>query len=194
MLPEKIIYLAVFINLVGIAFYIRNILRGGTKPNLVSFFIWTLAPFVGIFLQIKAGAGFSFISTFMAGLGPLLVIIFSLIKKNAFWKIKTFDIICGLFSIFALFFYILTNKLGISILFAIISDALAAIPTIKKSWSFPKTETSVLYLTGIISNIFALLIIKNWTFSIYAFSIYLIIINIIIVFTVHRKKLINLIY
>lgn len=193
MLPENIIYIGVLINIIGIIWYIKNIIYGNIKPNLVSFFIWTMAPFVGIFLQIKAGAGISFIGTFMAGVGPLIIIIISLLKRNTFWKINTFDIICGLFSILALIIYIITNKLGISILFAILSDGLAAVPTIYKSWKFPETESGIIYIGGIINNIIVLLIIKNWIFSIYAFSVYLILINIIIVFTIYHKRISTLI-
>lgn len=192
MLPEKIIYIGVLINLLGTAWYIKNIIRGGTRPNLVSFFIWVLAPAVAIFLQLRAGAGISFIGTFMAGFGPLLIIIFSLIKRNAFWKINTFDVICGFFAILALVLYIITNKLGISIFFAVLSDGLAAAPTIRKSWKFPETESGIMYAGGIINNILALLIIKNWIFSIYAFSAYLILINIIIVFAIYHKRLLNI--
>jgi hypothetical protein len=188
MLPEKIIYIGVLLNLIGIFWYIRTIFSSGTKPNLVSWFVWMLAPFVGVFLQIKAGVGLSFLGVFMAGFGPLLVIIFSLFKKNTFWKITTFDMICGVFSLFALILYVLTNKLGISIFFAIVSDGLASIPTIIKSWKFPESESSTTYLGGIINNILSLLIIKNWGFPIYSFSIYFIIINVIIIFSIYRKS------
>jgi len=79
--------------------------------------------------------------------------------------------------------------LGISILFAILSDGLAAIPTIAKSWKFPETETAAVYLPSVFNNTLALLIIKNWIFTIYSFSIYFIVINMVIVFCIYRKKI-----
>jgi len=189
MLPEKIIFIGVLINLIGIFWYIKNIIYGGTRPNLVSWFIWMLAPFVGVFLQLKAGASLSVIGVFMAGFGPFLVLLFSLFKKNAYWKITTFDMVCGFLSILALVFYFLTENIGISILFAILSDGLASIPTIVKTWKFPKTESSAPYMSGILNNVLSLLIIKNWIFSIYSFSIYFIIVNLIITIFIYRKKM-----
>lgn len=194
MISEKIIYIGVFINIVCSIWYIRNIFYSSTRPNLVSFSIWTIAPFVGVFLQLKAGAGLSVLGTFMAGFFPLLVIIFSIIKGNAFWKLTRFDFVCGIFSIFALIIYVVTNKLGISILFAILSDGLASVPTIIKSFKYPESETPAIYLGGIINNTLALLIIKNWIFSIYAFSFYFIFINIIIVFSIYYKKMLILVH
>lgn len=189
MLPEKIIYVGFVIYAIAIIWYIRNIFYSGTKPNLVSWFIWALAPLVAVFLQLKAGAGLSVLPVFMAGFGPLIIFIFCLFKKERYWKITKFDLFCGLFAILALIIYILTNNLGISILFAILSDGLACVPTILKSWKFPETETGVVYFSGLIGNTLALLIIKNWIFSIYSFSVYLILANLIILFSIYGKRI-----
>ena len=189
MLPQNIIYITIFFSFIGYFFYLKDILWGKTRPNLVSWFLWALAPFLGVFFQIKAGAGLSVIPVFMAGFGPVLIIAVTLFKKNGYWKISTLDVICGAFSFLALVFYVFTHNLGISILFAILSDGLAAVPTIIKSWKFPETETSTVYMPSIINNTLALLIIQKWIFSIYAFNIYLILVNIIILFCLYRKNI-----
>ena len=194
MLPENIIFVGVLINLVGLFWYIRDIIKGGTKPNLVSWFFWSLAPFIGVFFQLKAGAGISILPIFMAGFTSLVVIIVSVLKKNGYWKINSFDVVCGIISLLALILYVFTHNLSISILFAIISDALAYIPTIRKSWSFPETETGLMYTTGIVSNIIGLLTIKMWTFPIYSFGVYIILFNAIVVFSIYRKKILNMLY
>jgi len=189
MLPEKIIYVTVVITLVAYFFYLKDILFGNTKPNLVSWFLWMLGPFLGVFFQIKAGAGLSVIPVFIAGFGPLLVIIFTVFRRNAYWKLNIWDLFCGMFSILALILYVMTHNLALSIIFAILSDFWAFIPTYIKGWKFPETETSTVYLSGIFNNILGLLIIKNWSFTIYSFSVYLIIANIIMVYFLYRKKI-----
>lgn len=189
MLPEKIIYITILVTIVGYLFYFKDIFYGRVKPNLISWFLWMLGPFIGVFFQLKAGAGFSVIPVFLAGFGPLLVIIFSIFNKNGYFKITKLDITCGLLTILALVFYIITHNLGISILFAILSDGLAAIPTLVKSWEFPKTEKAFIYLIGVFNNILGLFIIKDWIFSIYSFGIYFILINSAIVFCIYRKKI-----
>ncbi|MEK7081286.1 MAG: hypothetical protein AAB902_02775 [Patescibacteria group bacterium] len=189
MIPENIIYIAVSLNLFGHLLYIRSIIKGHAKPNLVSWFFWTLAPFIGVFFQIKAGARLSVLPIFIAGFGSLIIMIAAVLTKNGFWKITTFDIYCGLFSALALIFYIFTHNLGTSILFAILSDALASVPTIIKSWNFPETENWAPYLFPIFSNIAGLLIIKNWSFSTYSFGIYFLILDTTILFCIYRKKI-----
>jgi hypothetical protein len=189
MLPEQIIFISIPVTLVAYFFYFKNIFYGQTKPNLVSWFIWMLAPFIGVFFQLRAGAGFSVLPVFLAGLGPLLVMIVSLWNKNAYWKISKLDLTCGLLALMSLIFYVLTHNLGISIFFAILSDGFAFIPTFIKSWKFPESETSGIYFASIVNNIIALLIIRNWLFTIYSFGIYFIVSNIIEVSILYRKKI-----
>ena len=164
-------------------------LRGKTKPNLVTWFIWALAPMIGSWLQWQAGARLSILPVFMAGFNPVLVIIIALWIKTGYWKIKIFDIVCGVSAVFALVLWVITRNLSISVLFAILSDALASVPTLIKSWKFPETETYTAYLGGIIANLLGLLIIKNWIFSIYSLGIYFVLMNTTIIFFIFRKTM-----
>jgi hypothetical protein len=189
MLPEKLIYLCLLISIPGCFFYIKGILVGKIRPNLVTWFFWTLAPLVGVYLQLKAGAGLSIIPVFLAGFFPLIIFLVALAKRNNYWKVTVFDILCGVFSLIALILWVLTHKTSISLIFAILSDGLAAIPTLVKSWKFPETESAMGYSPGVINNILGLLIIKNWSFSIYSFSIYFIILNTILIIFIQRKKI-----
>lgn len=192
MLPEKIILVTLLFSVVGSAFYIRGIFRGETRPNAVSWFIWMLAPFIGVFLQLKAGATWSVLPVFAAGFMPLLVLIFAGFKRNAYWQMGALDIICLIFSLGALAFWIMTSHTEISLIFAIAGDAIAAAPTIIKSWHFPETENPGPYISGLVNNTLGLLIIKNWIFSIYSFGIYFLILNLVLIFLIYRKRLANL--
>jgi hypothetical protein len=189
MLPEKIAYITIVISLIGSFFFIRSIIKGIARPNLVTWFFWALAPLVTTFLQVKAGAGLSALPVFLGGFFPLIIFFVALFKRNNYWKITIFDIFCGIFSLIALVLWILTHKADISIVFALISDFLAAIPTIKKSWTNPETESSFGYSPGIINNIIGLLIIKNWTFSIYSFAVYMITLNTSLIILIKRKSI-----
>jgi hypothetical protein len=192
MIPENIIYISVLLSFIGYFFYFKDIFYGQTRPNLVSWFLWLLGPFIGVFFQIKAGAGLSVLPIFLAGFGPLIVVIICLFKRNFIWKITKFDIFCGLLSLLALVFYGLTHNLSISIIFAISSDLLAFIPTYIKGWKFPETESYAPYLSSIFSNMLGLLIIKDWSFTIYSFGFYLVFANLIFIFILYRKRIFNI--
>jgi hypothetical protein len=183
------ISLTLISSFTGYFFFFKDIFYGNTRPNLVSWFLWMLSPFIGVFFQLKAGAGISVIPVFLAGFGPLIVIIVSIFRKNSIWKITSFDVFCGILSLIALVIYIVTHSLNISIIFAILSDALAFIPTYVKGWKFPESETAAAYLPGILNNSLGLLVITNWIFAIYSFSIYLIAANAVFIMILYRKKI-----
>ncbi|HEV7702582.1 MAG TPA: hypothetical protein VGO63_04045 [Candidatus Paceibacterota bacterium] len=127
----------------------------------------------------------------MAGLMGVFGFSAGIIKSSGYWKISKLDIACGVSASLALILWIYTRNTDISIIFAILTDAFAYIPTLIKSWKYPETESASGYLPGIFNNTLGLLIIKNWDFSIYSFSIYLILANVITVSFIFRKKVIN---
>jgi hypothetical protein len=188
MLPQNIIYIAVVIQLIGAFSYIKGMWKGTTRPNRVSWTIWALAPLIGAWLSWKAGAGLSVLPVFMSGFNPVLVLISSFIIKKGYWKITKFDIVCGALAVCALVLWMITRNFAISIMFAILSDGLAAIPTLVKSWRFPETESAGAYIGGVLANIIGLLIIRTWSFPIYSLGIYFVLINLMLVFCIYRKK------
>jgi hypothetical protein len=192
MLPEQFAYITIFISLIGVPFYVRDIFMGKTKPNFVSWFFWMLAPFIGVFLELKAGAGLSVLPVFLAGFVCVPILVAAAIKRNAYWRITFFDVACGVFSFLSILLWVSTKSTDISIVFAILADLFAALPTIIKSWNFPETETAVVYAPGVINNTIGLLIIRKWTFSQYSFGFYFILVNLTLLILISRKKILKL--
>jgi hypothetical protein len=75
------------------------------------------------------------------------------------------------------------------ILLAIASDAFAALPTLRKAWSNPETESICPYFVGIFSPLTSFVVVSNWAFSEIAFPVYLVVINVLLVLSVYNKKL-----
>lgn len=189
MLPTYFVYFGLALQLVGQISYIRTIFYGKTRPNLITWFMWMVAPFIGFFFQLKAGGGLSVLPVFMAGFGPMLVIIFSTIHHNSFWKLNSFDLWCGFLSAVALIFYAVTHNLGVSIFFAILSDALAGVPTYIKSWTNPESENTLIYLFALISNVIGLLTLTVFSFSTVSFGLYIAVQCAGIILCIYRKQI-----
>jgi hypothetical protein len=185
---QYLVLLGVIVQLYGVFSYIKDTLQGKTKPNRVSWFMWSLAPLIATAAGLSSGVRWAIIPVFMSGFGPLLVFIFTFFTKNSFWKLTAFDYLCGLFSFLALLLWGITREPTIAIVFAILSDASAAIPTFAKSWTHPETETVAPYSTGIFNALTGFAAIPKWTFSQYAFPLYLVLINSSLVVILIRRK------
>lgn len=78
----------------------------------------------------------------------------------------------------------------VAIVLAAAGDGFAAIPTIIKSWRYPKTETGFNYLASLVSVLLVLPSITEWSIENYAFQVYLLIINLVLVTLIYwpRRK------
>jgi NAD/NADP transhydrogenase beta subunit len=187
MLPI-VVLLGASLGLFGALIYAKDTLFGGTKPNRVSWLLWCLAPLIGTGASLAAGVTWAALPTFVAGLGPLIVLVASFANKKAYWKLEKTDYLCGLFSLLALVLWAVTKNPSIAIIFAIVADAFAAFPTIMKGWWYPETESSSAYLGGIVSAASAFTVITTWTFPQYAFPAYLVVVNIALAFPLVWKR------
>jgi hypothetical protein len=187
MIPSYFIYVGAILSLSGSLNYAINTLKGKTKPNRVTWFLWALAPLIAFAAQISQGVGLVSLMTFMVGFGPLLIFIASFFNKNSAWKLTKFDIVCGSLSLLGLVIWFFTREANYAIAIAIIADLLAALPTIVKSYKYPETESHLVFLFASINALIALLVIENWGFEYYAFPLYILLLCLPLFFMIKFK-------
>ena len=185
---EFLVLIAALFTLVAAIAYIRSMFKGQTKPNRVTWLMWTVAPFTAAFASFSSGATWAVVPVFMSGLSPFLILLASLLNRRAYWKLSAFDYGCGVLSALALVLWCVTENPNVAIVFAIFSDALAATPTLRKAWRNPESEFRWPFLVGVFSPMTSFLVAPAWTFSEIAFPAYLVAINILLVFSMSNRK------
>ncbi len=188
-MSEVFVFAAAAISILGAAAYIRSMLRGGAKPNRVSWLMWSIAPFIATAAALSKGVGWAALPVFMSGFMPFLIFLVSFFTRRAYWKLTRFDYLCGGVSALALVLWYLTMDPNVAIVFAIISDAVAAVPTITKALKQPESESPWPFITGTINGVAAYPAARFWNFTELAFPTYLIAINILLTLAVYHKKL-----
>jgi hypothetical protein len=188
---QYIVLLGASLNVAGILFYLKETVRGKTKPNRVSWALWSVAPLIATAAGLSAGIRLAVIPVFISGFVPLMVFIASFANKKSYWKLSSFDYLCGACSVLALILWAITKEPLVAIVFAILSDGFAAIPTIIKSWTHPETESASAYATGLISACSTFFALKTFSAAEISFPIYLVVVNsiltIVIFWSRHRK-------
>lgn len=186
---QYIVFLGAGVNLGGSLYYLKETLQGHNKPNRVSFLLWGVAPLIGVSAAFADGVGLALIPVLFASLNPLMIFVASFANKKAYWKLRPFDYLCGLFSLVALVLWGITKIPETAIFFAILADAFAALPTIKKSWDQPETETSISYAGSLFSQLTVIFALETYSFSEISFPIYLALANLAILFALYRKQI-----
>jgi hypothetical protein len=161
-MKEIISGVAVFLTFAAYVPYYRDILKGKTHPHVYSWSLWGLLTVLLVALQIKGGAGPATWVTAAAGLLCIGVVILGL--KDGKKDITTSDKVIAVLSLIAIGFWLIANQPVISLILVIIADMLAFIPTVRKSWKSPYSETLSLYITNAIRFSLALAAVETYTF------------------------------
>jgi hypothetical protein len=191
MLDPRFVIVAALVNVAGCASYLLSTLKGRTKPNRVSFALWTLTPMVAFAAEIQQGVGLESLITFASGFGPLLILLASFKDRKSYWKLTAFDYSCGVLSLAGVILWAITREGNIAIFFSIIADFLAAMPTITKSYTNPETENWLGYLSTVISASIGLLTITDWHFANYGFPTYLLLMNLTFVYLIKFRPILS---
>ncbi|MFM1849049.1 MAG: hypothetical protein RL417_2523 [Pseudomonadota bacterium] len=188
-LTSGLIVLSVALSIIGAWACVRDTLAGKTKPNRVSWFLWALAPIIGAAAAAAAGGEFaSYGRTLLAGIMPGLVFIASFYNSQSYWKTTRFDIFCAVTAVAALIAWGFAHSPLTAIVLSTAADGFASIPTVVKAWRHPETETGMIYLTTLLSVGLVFPTISAWTLENYLFPVYLVAINIILVWAVYRPR------
>ncbi len=161
-MKEVIGAIAVILTFAAYIPYYRDIFKGKTRPHIYSWSLWGLLTVLLVALQIKGGAGPAVWVTAAAGVLCIGVVLLSLKKGKK--DITRSDTVVAILSVIAMFFWLIIDQPIVSIILVIIADMLAFIPTVRKSYNQPHSETLSLYVTNAIRFGLALLAVEHYTF------------------------------
>lgn len=179
MLHPNFIIIGTLLGAIGSVAYLIDTVKGKVKPNRVSFLLWSIAPFIAFFAQVKQGVGLEALMTFSTGFLPLTVFIASFANKEAEWKLTRFDLLCGFLSVLGLILWLITRVGNVAIFFSIVADGLAAIPTVVKAYRYPDTELAWPWLATSFGVTLTLLTLSTFTFANSSFIFYILLLNIV---------------
>lgn len=137
---------AAFLVIVGYIPYIRDTLKKKTLPHAYSWFIWTLETVIIYALQVNAGAGAG--SWMNLTIIIISTYIFILSLRNGIGYITKMDTVFLVLSLFSLVLWLVIKQPVLSIILITIVDTLSFIPTVRKSWHKPHSETAFTYELG----------------------------------------------
>jgi hypothetical protein len=177
--------IAGLICLLGFVPYVHSVLKSGKKPNRASWWIWTIS---GILLAISyysIGGHTTIWVPLTITIGPLTIALISLKHGEGGWS--TFDKLCITAAILSLVAWFLVGP-QFTLYINLIIDFIGALPTIRKAYKDPKSEGVTawfIFLVGDIVNLFA---IQTWTFDIYSYPVYLVLLCTVMVALILRRN------
>lgn len=183
---EVLVVTASVFALVGNIPYLVNVLRKKVQPHPYTWFIWTLVSGTVFFGQVAKGAGIGAVPTFVAEVFTLIIFLLSL--KYGFKNIQRIDTYFFIFALLGIIPWILTKDPTISVIVAVSIDLIAFVPTLRKTWKYPSTESSLLYSMNVLRHILTLFSLQAYNIATTLHSIAMITTNTLMVIFLARKK------
>lgn len=191
MLPSYFAIIGAIIASIGGLKYLYDTVFGNTKPNRVTWLLWALFPIIIFVSQRSQGVSLGLWATVAAGFTPALIFLASFINKKAYWKTELLDYICLGLAIVGITLWAVTDQPNVAILFSILADLAAAVPTIIKSAKHPESESWQAYTISCVGFLLTLLAISDFTFESAAFVIYLTVNEGVLAYLASRKHATN---
>ena len=156
-------FLAAFLSLIGAFGYVRDTLRGETSPNRVTWGLWGLEGILGFVVELQQRVGLAAVMTLMLGLVPCVVLAASFKNPHSVWKIGRFDVCCGAISVAGLVFWSVVHQPTVALLSFVAADQVAALPTVRKSWLAPASESPRVFFMGFLNCGITLMTLRHFT-------------------------------
>lgn len=187
MLKEILVFIASLLALVGNLPYLFDVVKKKIKPHPYTWFVWSIVSCVIFFGQVAKGAGIGAIPTAASEVFTVIIFLFSL--KYGFKNPPRSDKFFLALALLGLIPWILTNDPTISVIIVVTIDLIAFIPTLRKTFKNPESESALLFSTNVIRHILILLTLGSYNIATTLHSIAMIITNtLMVVFIKFRKS------
>jgi hypothetical protein len=134
---------AIVLTIIGYVPYIRDIFKRKTVPHVFTFFIWGFASILTFALQMHGGGGVGAWVTLAAAIICLFIFVLGL--KYGEKNITRADIIFFVISIISLVLWPIAKQPVWAVVLIVAVDVFGFLPTIRKSWNKPYSETLFTY-------------------------------------------------
>ncbi len=157
---KEIISIAVVVmTIVAYIPYIKDTFSGKTKPHIFTWITGTITASTIFGLQLFGGGGVGSFPTLSVALICLLITLLSIQRGTK--DIKSGDYFFLLFSIVGVIVWVFLDQPVFAIIILTISQVSGYIPTIRKSWLDPESETLSLYTISTIRHGISILALNN---------------------------------
>ncbi len=185
-MKETLAIIGAVIAVIGNVPYLIDVLKRRVEPHPYTWLVWTIVSGVTFFGQVAKGAGIGALPTAAAEIFTVIIFLFSL--QYGFKNIVKTDTYFLIFALLGLIPWAITKDPTISVIIVVIIDLIAFVPTIRKTWIKPKSETPALFSMNVVRHILTLFSLQAYNIATTLHSIAMIVTNGIMTGIIVLKK------
>lgn len=183
---EIIGYISLFFAALTYAPYIWTMIRGKNKPHVFTWIIWTLVMAIGAAGQFAGNAGPGAWASAFTAVSCFAIAILSF--KYGDREITRYDTMIFIGALSAIPLWIITKNPLSAIIIVTIIDAVAYIPTFRKSWHRPHEEMTESYVVSNIKHTFSFFAMQSYTWTTLLYPVSLFIMNAALSAMIYQRR------
>ncbi|MEW6748147.1 MAG: hypothetical protein AB1295_00360 [Candidatus Micrarchaeota archaeon] len=164
--------------------YIYSTVKGKTRPNRATWFIWAVVGIV-VFASYYSLGAWSTLWYAIPG-GTVITALLSIRYGQGGWS--RFDSLCLMGAFIALVLWFLSRSPFVALVTLIVTDFFAYLPTIKKTYADPSSESQGGWALFALAGVLNFLAIDRWTVEIAFYPIYMLSFNLLVLGLTLRKS------
>ncbi len=175
------------ILIIGITPLWRDIIRWLTIPHPFTVWVWLILVSINIYILFEN-------QQYIAMIAPIVLWIClaweTTVGIRKIWKISInwFDYLCIFLSFSCVLYLILFKNLENTAIFTAVIDFIALLPTFKKSWLQPWTETAWSFFIGWFSQLFTILALDAPNIETMIFWWYILVMDLLLTFFILIRR------
>ena len=174
-MKEGVAIAAAIVAIIGNIPYLRDVIKKRVQPHPYTWLVWTVVSAITFFGQVAKGAGIGALPTAAAEIFTVIIFFFSL--RYGFKQITKTDTYFLIVALLGLIPWIITKDPTISVIIAVAIDLVAFIPTLRKTWRHPRSETPLLYSMNVLRHAMTLFSLSTYNIATTLHSIAMIVTN-----------------
>lgn len=178
---------AIGMLIIGYIPYVRDTIKGKTKPHLYSWFVGAIMAYSSFGLQFQSNAGPGMYATLFSAIVATMILSIGYRHKDN--MITGFDKICLVLSLASLTTWLVIKQPVMATALIIITASVSFMPTIRKSWIAPNTETLLSYVINFFRFGVSIMALNSYTFITLGFPVAWMILNgLFVMLLLYRRK------
>jgi hypothetical protein len=177
-LDTILIILSGILTLVSVVPYLRAIIKGTTKPRVVTWLVWSILTGIAAAATFSDGQYPTAILLTFATIATLSVVVVGWHRGDK--KIERLDIACLIAAFAGIVLWQVFNAPAIAVIATIAIDFVGGIPTLIHAWKKPHEETAITFFLWASAGLCTLIVVSHWTVTSAAYPLFLVAMNIII--------------
>jgi hypothetical protein len=173
--------------LIGIIPYVYATLKGGVRPNIVTWFTWSIINAINMAAAFSDGAVQTGLYTMLLLAATLAVVVAGL--KHGLKKYTKFDIICQIVALLGIPVWLMTSEPALAVFIIMTVDLAGGLPTLVHAWKKPHEELWQTFALSAAGGALMVATLLRYDFVALAMPLYVFIMDSAIIFSIlYRRK------